>query len=133
MFIVAEIPYKAKLVLENSMISVRGPQELVDSVHNLKKKFGPDPQSWPLQISHENFGYLINEFILKVQGQFNLCYKHEELCHCRSVSTIKVLNVIKDGCTNLDDVMRTTLAGTGCGSCRQDIENIFEQFKNNKF
>ena len=40
------------------------------------------------------------------------------------VKTETVKNAVKAGCCSVADVSRTTLAGTGCGSCRKDIEDV---------
>ena len=127
--ITAEIPFKAKLQIQDNQVKVIGSKALLDRVQNIKKTFGPHPQDWPLQSVSIGEDILINEFILKVKGEFKFSYAHEELCHCRNVPTEKVFSVIKDNCFRVEDVSKTTLAGTGCGSCRPDIAQLIEQFK----
>lgn len=125
----AEIPYKARIELKDNVITVRGSKLLLDKVAQLKSQFGHDPHKWPQQRVGSGEDILINEFIMKANFEFKFCYNHEELCHCRNVPTEKVFDSIKNGCFRTEDVSRTTLAGTGCGSCRQDISNLIEQFK----
>lgn len=125
----AEIPYKARIELKDNVITVRGSKALLEKVAQMKAQFGNDPHKWPQQRVGSGEDILINEFIMKANFEFKFCYTHEELCHCRNVETDKVFGAIKNGCFKTEDVSRTTLAGTGCGSCRQDIANLIEQFK----
>lgn len=129
MTVIAEIPYKARIELNDNMMTVKGSNLLLDKVTHLKNKFGNDPLHWPQQQVICGEDILINEFIMKTRREFKFCYSHEELCHCRNVSTEKVFEAIKNECFKVDDVSRATLAGTGCGSCRKDILNLIEQFK----
>ena len=130
MLIVAKSPYQSEINLKNGSVHIVGPLSLIKKMNELKKKYGGNPQSWPeLLILKSSDDILINEFILKVKGNFKLAYESEELCHCRMVPVEKVYNAIKQGCRSVDDVGRTTLAGTGCGSCRPDTQKLLEQFK----
>jgi len=128
----AEIPYKSFIELVTDQkgqrsLHFQGNKAFVDLVLDLKKKFGSDPMNWPLLEDKKSECFVLNEFILKIKGQYKPAYQHEELCHCRTISTEKVLNVIKDGCATINEVSRTTMAGTGCGSCHKDIENLIDQ------
>lgn len=125
----AEIPYKARIELKDNTIKVRGSKTLLDKVAALKAQFGIDPHNWPKQVVVSGEDILINEFIMKANSEFKFCYTHEELCHCRNVTTEKVFTAIKNNCFKTEDVSRTTMAGTGCGACREDISNLIEQFK----
>lgn len=127
--IFAEIPYKARIELKDKQITVRGSKLLLDKVSALKAQYGNDPHKWPQQRVGCGEDILINEFIMKANFEFKFCYNHEELCHCRNVATEKVFTSIKNECFKVEDVSRTTLAGTGCGSCRKDITDLIEQFK----
>lgn len=129
MTITVEIPFKAKLEFQDIQVRVRGSKKLMDQIQKLKSQYGAHPKAWPLQKVQTGEDILVNEFILKIKGEFSFCYKHEELCHCRNVMTEKVFTVIKDSCFKVEDVSRTTQAGTGCGSCRKDIEALIQQFK----
>ena len=47
------------------------------------------------------------------------------VCHCHEVSLVEILKAITEGgARTLQDVQRNTLAGTGCGFCKGDIEKI---------
>lgn len=124
-----EIPYKAKISLLNREVIIIGARDLQDKMKRLKALYGDDPTKWSLVAVENGHDILINEFIMKLKGQFKFCYTHVELCHCRNVETEKVFTNIKDGCFTVEDVSRATKAGTGCGSCRKDIEDLIKQFK----
>lgn len=127
--VLAEIPYKAQIKLKDSVVTVKGSKALIDKVGLLKAQYGPDPQNWPEQSVMSGEDILINEFILKARFKFSFCYNHEELCHCRNVTTDKVFDAIKNNCFRVEDVSTATLAGTGCGSCKKDIGELIKQFK----
>lgn len=132
MDVVCKSPYKSEISFQNGKVHIIGPLSLVKKINELKEKFGADPQKWPALVELKNTeDLLINEFILKTQSSFKLAFDHEELCHCRMVPAEKVYNAIKQGCKTIDEIARTTLAGTGCGSCRPDSEKLLQQFKLN--
>ncbi|MFN3697467.1 MAG: (2Fe-2S)-binding protein [Pseudobdellovibrio sp.] len=133
----AEIPYKSFIELTDDpqglpRLNFQGNKAFVDLVLDLKKRFGHDPKKWPLLDEKKSECFILNEFILKLKGEYRPAYNHEEICHCRTITTEKVLNVIKDGCQSVGDVSRTTMAGTGCGSCHKDIEKLIQQICNQK-
>ena len=49
------------------------------------------------------------------------------ICHCYDVSEEQIVEAIKKGAKNFDDVSRITSAGLACGRCRESIENIIKQ------
>lgn len=123
-------PYQSEISIKNGVVHVVGSLALLNQIQNLKNKFGSDPIKWPeLEKISTGDDLLLNEFILKCHGKFKLAYPHTELCHCRMVPAEKVYNAIKQGVTTIEDVCRTTLAGTGCGTCRPDSQNLLDQFK----
>jgi bacterioferritin-associated ferredoxin len=120
----AEIPNKVLLSFIDGMVSYVGPQELWLKVLEQKKQNGVNPEKWkPVQVENGH-DVLLNEFILKCQKNYKIPYVHEEFCHCRMVPTEKVLHVIKQGIFTTAEVGRVTMAGTGCGSCKKDIEEL---------
>lgn len=127
--IVAEIPYKAKISLIDQVVQVVGPKSLLVKIEKYKSTHGNNPINWPEIKVIDGEDILINEFIAKAKKSFSLVYPHEELCHCRMVPTEKVFSVIKENCLTAAEVGRTTLAGTGCGSCRKDTEALIKQLK----
>jgi NAD(P)H-nitrite reductase large subunit len=48
----------------------------------------------------------------------------EQICNCNNVSKGEIVAAVKAGCVNVDAVCEATRAGTGCGSCRPDVESI---------
>lgn len=49
------------------------------------------------------------------------------LCSCNSVGRGNIEEEIKNGAKNLDVIMVSTGAGTGCGSCRPEVNQIIKQ------
>lgn len=130
MDVICKSPYQAEIAFRNGTIHIVGSVSLIEQMAVLKSSQGADPTKWlPLKIKKTNNDLLVNEFILKCRGEFKLVYDQTELCHCRMVPAEKVYNAIKQGAKTIDDICRTTLAGTGCGSCRPDSQNLLNQFK----
>ena len=50
------------------------------------------------------------------------------VCTCNSVGEGNLINKIKAGCTNLTQLCNETGAGTGCGSCRMEVNSILAAF-----
>ncbi len=130
MQVTCKSPFQAEISLKDSVIHVIGSTLLLATIAQLRKTNGNDPRKWPeLEVLKTEDDLLINEFILKCKSEFKLAYEHAELCHCRMITAEKVFDSIKQGCRTIEDVGRTTLAGTGCGSCRPDIEKLLTQFR----
>jgi bacterioferritin-associated ferredoxin len=121
-----EIPFKAQIVFDQTQGSLRfsGSADFCQKLITQKNKHGCDPQKWQVVRVVDGDDVLLNEFILKCQNNYKIPYEHEELCHCRMVQTEKVLNVIKQGVFITSEISRVTAAGTGCGSCKKDIDEI---------
>ena len=129
MRIEVSIPFQSQIVCDEGRFEVVGSLELLKKMAELKAHHGSNPQTWPLLTAPKSpEEILINEFIHKSKGEV-FVYNHDELCHCRMVPTEKVKNAVKLGCHSVAEVSRTTLAGTGCGSCRKDIENVIAALK----
>ena len=80
----------------------------------------------PLLTAEGHMGQLLNELLLKARGGWVYPYDEAELCHCRQVATCKVDAAIVHGAVSSEEVSRKTSAGTGCGTCRPDIDKIIE-------
>lgn len=78
----------------------------------------------PLPRGTGHAAILVRELILKARGEWKFPYTEEELCHCRAVPTAKVDQAIVGGCHTVFAVARQTSAGTSCGNCRYDTEQI---------
>lgn len=129
MDIIVRSPFQSEISYKNGKIQVIGSTDLISTMNQFKNDYGHDPKKWNPLSSIKNLNdLLINEFILKCRGEFKLNYEGDELCHCRTVQADKVYCAIKQGAKTVADVSRTTLAGTGCGSCRPDIQTLLDQF-----
>jgi len=58
--------------------------------------------------------------------------KTRTVCLCTGVTEKEILQVLKKGATNLDEVKEFTLASTGCGRCKGEVEALIDQYKKNK-
>lgn len=129
----SNITNRAELHLNESELKCSGGFLLIEKINTYKAEFGADPKLWPLKTASENsdlidnYDVLINEFILKTQGQFAITYKHDEICHCRTVPTETVMQSIKQGCRSLKDISRATKAGTGCGTCVPNLRILLAE------
>jgi nitrite reductase (NADH) large subunit len=48
------------------------------------------------------------------------------VCQCNGISKQAVCDAVASGCASLDEVMGRTRAGTGCGSCRGDLQQLLD-------
>ncbi len=54
--------------------------------------------------------------------------KDEIICNCMGVTRQEIEDAItKDNCDTLEKIQDKTEAGTGCGSCVEDIEDILAE------
>ena len=51
------------------------------------------------------------------------------VCNCNGVSKGAIRSCVLNGTKNVNDVMNTTRAGTGCGSCKNLVREIVEWTK----
>jgi NAD(P)H-nitrite reductase large subunit len=50
------------------------------------------------------------------------------ICNCMFISEHEIVDAIKNkGATTVEDIQEITDAGTGCGSCIPDLEEILER------
>ena len=101
-------------------------------IHEKIKKEGRDPSQWQLPAGTEHEEILVRELIRKAQGQFKPPYEHEELCHCRMVSTTKVVQAIKAGAHDSGQVKNFTTAGGSCGVCKMDTDKLIKYYLTNE-
>ncbi len=53
------------------------------------------------------------------------------ICHCMNVSEHEIVDAIKNKeAQTVQDIMDITGAGTGCGSCIDELENILKRERN---
>ena len=48
------------------------------------------------------------------------------VCSCNNVGSENIRNKVLGGCTNMKDLCAQTGAGTGCGSCKPEVQRILE-------
>ena len=49
-----------------------------------------------------------------------------QICNCNGVSKGDILEAVKKGCRSLKVLCDTTRAGTGCGTCKKQVETLLE-------
>jgi NAD(P)H-nitrite reductase large subunit len=51
-----------------------------------------------------------------------------EICHCMGINKSVIVKAIKDkGLTTVEEIQSETEAGTGCGGCVPDLEDILKE------
>ena len=51
-----------------------------------------------------------------------------EICHCNGISKSEIVKaILKRGLTTVEEVQDATTAGTVCGGCIPDIEDILKE------
>ncbi|MEQ1723577.1 MAG: (2Fe-2S)-binding protein, partial [Pseudobdellovibrio sp.] len=110
-----------------SRVTATGNLNLLNLLNQKINTEGSDPKNWSQfeTIQNEDEA-LLNQFIIKLQAR-EISSEHDEICHCRMVDREKIENAIYQGCKTREDISTTTLAGTGCGSCRGDLEKILSR------
>lgn len=53
----------------------------------------------------------------------------EIVCHCLDVTRGQIEEAVRAGASTFDEVMAATEAGSICGSCQDDIEEIISEIK----
>lgn len=51
------------------------------------------------------------------------------ICTCQDVDYNTIKKAIEDGAKTVDDIMEATGAGTVCGGCISEIEEILQELK----
>ncbi len=72
------------------------------------------------------------EVVATIQDQWNIPIEHEELCHCRKITTERVDRAIVYGAHSVEEVRKRTSANTGCGTCKPDVEAMISNRLNIK-
>jgi bacterioferritin-associated ferredoxin len=72
----------------------------------------------------EHGDLLIREALDRLRGNFKLPIDDPETCHCRKIPTATVDEAIVLGAHTPEKVTNWTLASTGCGTCRPDVEKL---------
>lgn len=112
---------------ESGEFSFVGCDQLSALIFKLKKEQGLDPRKWNIPTGTSHSDLLLKEFLLKLRGEYQVVYPHEEICHCRKVNTHEVEQAILCGAHSTEKVSRWTGASTACGTCRADVEKIIQE------
>lgn len=108
------------------VLNIVGCFDFLNLFQEMKSKFGKEIHSWPTPKAKDHASLLLRELIMKANGQWQLPYEHEELCHCRAVSTHTVDQAIIAGAHTSDSVSRVTSASTACSTCRPQVEALIK-------
>lgn len=125
--VVVSSKYRAYLKYDGVHLKATGPLSFLNLVQNQIQQHGNKPEKWTLlpEVSNGDQA-MLNHFISKLQSH-EVSAEHDEICHCRMVERERIEQSIFQGSRSREDVSRTTLAGTGCGSCRADLEKILKK------
>lgn len=55
--------------------------------------------------------------------------KSRVVCHCMNVTVGDIKNALDAGAKNFEDVRNVTRAGTGCGTCEEEVRAIIEKLQ----
>lgn len=55
---------------------------------------------------------------------------NETVCFCMGVTGQEIVDAIKGGATTLEAVQEATGAGTACGACIDQIEELLKEYAN---
>lgn len=50
------------------------------------------------------------------------------VCYCNSITNGMIKDVIDEGANTLEEVQEATGAGTVCGACLENVENLVQAF-----
>lgn len=51
---------------------------------------------------------------------------NKKICRCRNVSYLDIINAIKSGASDIEDIMEITGAATCCGGCTSEVISMLE-------
>jgi bacterioferritin-associated ferredoxin len=129
----AEIDHQdwMELVVSKSENRLKGAgcSSVLRVLREFKDQLKGDPSSWEIPKGVDHGSKLMRELVLKARGEWKFPYEEEELCHCRMVKTKTVDQAVLKGAHTVEEVARKTTAGTGCGTCRYNTEEIINYRK----
>lgn len=110
---ITNVTMKAVGCFDFLSLSQKMKEKLVGSIAELVPPPGQDHSSM-----------IWREMIATLQEEWKLPFAHEELCHCRKVTTQKVDRAIVYGAHSVEEVRKRTSANTGCGTCKNDVQQL---------
>ena len=54
--------------------------------------------------------------------------RNKIVCYCANVTNGMIQDAVREGASTLEEVQEKTGAGTVCGACVEDIENLIKAF-----
>jgi nitrite reductase (NADH) large subunit len=54
------------------------------------------------------------------------------VCICNGVTKSEIVRILKKGAINLEEVRQFTLASSGCGRCKPEVEAIVDDYLKGK-
>ena len=110
--------------IQKASIKAIGCLDFLKLSQKMKEKLnGPIAELLPPS-GKDHSSMIWREMITRIQDEWQLPVAAEELCHCRKVSTHQVDRSIVYGAHTLEEVRKRTSANTGCGTCKNDVEQL---------
>lgn len=110
--------------INNVTMNCVGCLDFLEFSQDMKKQLQGSVKDLKPPQQNDHSSMIWREVILQIQEQWDLPVKQEELCHCRKVSTKRVDRSIVYGAHNMEEIRKRTSANTGCGTCKQDVEDL---------
>lgn len=67
-------------------------------------------------------------YIYSTNNKYTIMEKDVTICYCNNVNKSEIVKAIKEkGLKTVDEVGEETMAGTGCGQCQDDIQEILDE------
>jgi len=113
--------------ISRASFQAQGCLSLLEAVGKAVQSFqGKKVMDLAWSASLEHWDQLILEAISRLQGKYDRPYKEDEMCHCRKVPTDKIETAIVLGAHTPERVKAWTTAGSGCGTCRPNVQALIE-------
>ncbi len=132
----SEIPHREwvefELTVKDGVIShvewhAQGGTALLLASDNLAREISGqtfDKLSMPIK-NKSTSELMLREVIEKITGQ-NVPYVDEEICHCRKINRTVIDKLIVLGAHTPEKIRSWSTAGSGCGTCRPDVEKLIK-------
>ena len=109
-------------------MQAQGCEEILSTLRNLRREQGEKISEWVIEKPSCHSEFLVKKLVYLVRG-IAAPYSHEEICHCRKVLTGQIEEAIFNGALDVETLKRLTTAGTSCGTCSPDLEDLIAFWK----
>lgn len=113
-------------VINNVKMKAVGCLDFLKMSQSMKSKLQGPISDLVTPAGKDHASMIWREIILDLQEQWKFPVDHEELCHCRKITTQKVDRAIVYGAHSIEEVRHRTSANTGCGTCKNDVHLMIE-------